>query len=61
MEGLNNINEIVSLEINQIEIIDMLESINNNIVDFKNVIVLLFGFIVGYMILRDFLSNIFNH
>lgn len=53
--------ELTSVETNQIEIIDMLESINNNIVDFKNVIVLLFGFIVGYMILRDFLSNIFNH
>lgn len=53
-------NEIVSLEVNQIEIMNMLENINNQIEDFKSVMVIVIGFIIGYLILRDFLNNIFK-
>lgn len=54
------IDEIVSLEFNQVEIINMLDNISNQIEDFKRVIVIVFGFVIGYLILRDFLDNIFK-
>ena len=60
MEGLNNISEIVSLELNQVEIMDMLENISNQIEDFKSIIVILFGFVIGYIVLKDFINNIFR-
>ena len=55
------VDEIVSLEFNQVEIINILDSINNNIEDFKSVIVIVFGFIVGYLVMKDFMNNIFKY
>lgn len=52
--------ELVSLEINQLEIINMLDNLSNQIEDFKSLIILIFGFLVGYLVLRDFINNIFR-
>lgn len=53
-------NEIISLEINQIELINQIDNLISSIEDFKAVYVLIFAFIIGYMIIRDFINNIFN-
>lgn len=60
MEGLNNVSEIVSMELNQIEIMNILDNVIKEIQDFKNIFIVILSFIIGYLILRDFLNNIFR-
>jgi len=57
--------EVINQEvINQVEVIGLdgiisqIEEILISINDIRDVVIIIFGFIVGYIIVRDFLSNI---
>lgn len=52
-EVINQV-EVIGLD----EIISQIEEILISINDIRDVVILIFGFIVGYIIIRDFINNI---
>lgn len=53
---INNVDEIELIE----EIIIKIEEIMIAMNDITDVVILIFGFLVGYIVVRDFINNIFK-
>ncbi len=56
----DNIENITSIEINQIEIIEQILKLQDLIIDFRNIIIILISFLLGYVLIKDFINNIFR-
>lgn len=63
MEVMDNVMELQEV-VNEVsvigldEVIGQIEEILMSINDIKDIAVLMFGFIVGYIVIRDFINNI---
>lgn len=52
-EVINQV-EVIGLD----EIISQIEEILISINDIRDVVILIFGFVIGYIVIRDFINNI---